>query len=145
VVPNSKSANAYQTTHVTTASPEKILLMLYEGAIKFTMIAKQRMVEKKIAEKGKYISKALAIIGELMNTLDHDKGGQLAADLENLYVFMMDKMIEGNIKNDVAAIECVENLLKTLFAACQALLCKLHSFKAIKMRSRKKHRNQNQT
>ena len=74
---NSKAFKAYQATNVTTAKPEKVLLMLYEGCIKFVRLAKTKMVEKKIAEKGKNISKALAIIAELINTLDHEVGGGL--------------------------------------------------------------------
>lgn len=110
---------AYQKTQVTTAKPEKILLMLYEGAIKFTKMAIIRMREKNIAEKGKYISKTLAIVSELMNTLDHEKGGQIAADLENLYMFMMDKLIEANMYNRVEDLEAVERLLTTLYGAWQ--------------------------
>lgn len=108
---------AYQKTQVTTASREKILLMLYEGAIKFIKIAQVRLREKNIPEKGRYISKTLAIISELMNTLDHGVGGQLASDLENLYLFMIDKLIEANIHNRVEDLEVVENLLTTLYSA----------------------------
>ena len=89
--------NRYQKTKVTTASREKVLLMLYEGAIRFTKLARTAMNDKKIADKGRYISKATAILSELMATLDHKVGGDLAQDLENLYVFMIDKLIEGNI------------------------------------------------
>lgn len=105
----------YQKTQVTTASRGKILLMLYEGAIRFTRQAHTALAQNKIAEKGKYISKATAILSELMATLDFKAGGQLAVDLENLYVFMIDKLIEGNIKNDPACLENVERLLKTLY------------------------------
>jgi flagellar protein FliS len=107
----------YQKTQVTTASREKVLLMLYEGAIRFTKHAVAAMKQKKIAEKGKYISKATAILSELMATLDFKAGGQLAVDLENLYVFMIDKLIEGNIKNDVECLTHVEQLLMTLYEA----------------------------
>ncbi|NBO39350.1 flagellar export chaperone FliS [bacterium] len=110
---------AYQKTQVTTAKPEKILLMLYEGAIKFTKMAILRMREKNVAEKGKFISKTLAIVSELMNTLDHEKGGQIAADLENLYMFAMDKLIEANMHNRVEDLEVVERLLTTLYTAWQ--------------------------
>jgi len=110
---------AYQKTHVTTASREKVLLMLYEGAIRFVKHAEVAMLEKKIAEKGKYISKATAILSELMATLDFKIGGQLAVDLENLYVFMIDKLIEGNINNDVECLRAVETLLRTLYTAWQ--------------------------
>lgn len=107
----------YQKTQVTTASREKVLLMLYEGAIRFTKHAHAAMKQKKIAEKGKYVSKATAIISELMATLDFKAGGQLAVDLENLYVFMIDKLIEGNIKNDPECLAHVEKLLLTLYEA----------------------------
>jgi flagellar secretion chaperone FliS len=116
------SFNAYQTTQVTTATPQKILIMLYEGAIKFIIIARQRMIEKKIAEKGKYIGKAIAIVSELMNTLDHDQGGQLAVDIENLYMFVNDKLIEGNIKNDIQCLDDAEKILKTLLTAWQDVI-----------------------
>jgi flagellar secretion chaperone FliS len=107
----------YQQTQVTTASREKILLMLYEGAIRFNKLAQNNMKENKIAEKGKYISKTTAILSELMATLDFKTGGKLAADLENLYVFMIDKMIEGNVKNDIKCLVDVEELLMTLYKA----------------------------
>ena len=106
---------AYQQTQVTTAKPEKILLMLYEGAIKFVKIANQKMRAKDVAGKGTYISKTMAIISELMNTLDHKVGGQLAQDLENLYMFMMDRLIEANIHNRIEDLEAVERLLITLY------------------------------
>lgn len=107
----------YQNTQVTTASREKILLMLYEGAIRFTKHAQVAMKDNKIADKGKYISKATAILSELMATLDFKVGGQLAADLENLYVFMIDKLIEGNINNDEKCLKVVEDLLMGLYTA----------------------------
>ena len=107
----------YQKTQVTTASREKILLMLYEGAIRFTKQARHAMVEKKIAEKGKYISKATAILSELMATLDFKVGGQLAHDLENLYIFMIDKLIEANIQNKTQPLDDVERLLNTLYSS----------------------------
>ena len=107
----------YQKTQVTTASKEKILLLLYEGAIRFIRHARVAMKENKIAEKGTNISKATAIISELMATLDFKVGGDLAVELESLYVFMIDKLIEANIKNDAECLDVVENLMRTLYVA----------------------------
>ncbi len=107
----------YQKTQVTTASREKVLLMLYEGAIKFTKQAKAAMNAGKVGEKGTYISKSTAILSELMATLDFKSGGQIAVDLENLYVFMIDKLIEGNINNDQECLDHVEKILMTLYQA----------------------------
>ena len=107
----------YQKTQVVTASREKILLMLYEGAIRFTKQARAAMNDKKIADKGKAISKATAIISELMATLDFKVGGQLAQVLENLYIFMIDKLIEANVYNKIECLDDVERLLNTLYSA----------------------------
>ena len=107
----------YQKTAVTTASREKILLMLYEGCIRFIRQAIVATDEKRLADKGKYISKATAIISELMATLDFKVGGELAVDLENLYVFMIDKLIEGNIENSSESLKQVEELMNTLYVA----------------------------
>lgn len=107
----------YQKTQVTTASKEKILLLLYEGAIRFIRHARVAMNEKNIAEKGKNISKATAIISELMATLDFKAGGDIAVELESLYVFMIDKLIEANIKNEPEGLDVVENLMRTLYVA----------------------------
>ena len=114
----------YQKTQVITASKEKILLMLYEGAVRFTKQAIVAMDAKKVAEKGKCISKATAILSELMATLDFKIGGQLAVDLENLYVFMIDKMIEGNINNDIQCLKHVEKILMTLHMASVLKNCR---------------------
>jgi flagellar protein FliS len=107
----------YRKTQVITSSKEKILLMLYEGAIRFTKHAHKDLLEGNIASKGKYVSKSTAILSELMATLDFEAAGDLARDLESLYVFMIDKLIEGNIKNDAECFVVVENLLRTLYDA----------------------------
>lgn len=112
----------YQKTAVTTASREQILLLLYEGAIRFVKQAIVAMEEKRIAEKGRTISRATAIISELMATLNFKVGGELAADLENLYIFMIDKLIEGNIDNRVECLHQVEGLLTTLYGAWKDII-----------------------
>ncbi|MBN8536256.1 MAG: flagellar export chaperone FliS [Deltaproteobacteria bacterium] len=106
--------NAYQkykASSVQTASKEKILLMLYEGAIKFTKLAIKAMEEKKIADKGYNIGRAYDIIMELNNTLDHKVGGEISQKLEALYVFMMKQYTEANFKNQV---EPLKNNLKII-------------------------------
>ena len=112
----------YQRNQVTTASREKILLMLYEGAIRFTKQAKKALEDGDIASKGRYVSRATAIISELMATLDFKRANDLAGDLENLYIYMIDKLIEGNVENKLEAFETVEGLLKTLYQAWKEVI-----------------------
>ncbi|BEH11563.1 MULTISPECIES: flagellar export chaperone FliS [Geobacter] len=106
--------NQYQNTQVGTASPEKILIMLYDGAINFSKIALERMEKKDLAGKGKYISKAQAIVSELMNTLNHDVGGGIAQRLEQLYIYVIDEYINANINNSPRALENAIRILTVL-------------------------------
>lgn len=104
----------YKQTSVQSASKEKILLMLYEGAIKFTKLAIKAAEEKKIADRGQNIGRAFDIIMELNNTLDHKVGGELSAQLEQLYLFMMDQYTKANISGSPeplrANLKIIENL-----------------------------------
>lgn len=120
--------NAYQkykTNSVQTASKEKILLMLYEGAIKFTKLAIKAMEEKKIADKGYNIGRAYDIIMELNNTLDHKVGGDISKKLEALYVFIMDQYTQANFKNQVEPLKnnlkIIENLYQGWIGAVEKI------------------------
>ena len=105
----------YKQASVMTASKEQILLMLYEGAIKFTKIAILAMEEKRIAERGTNILRAYDIIMELHTTLDHKVGGELAKQLEDLYLFMMDQYTKANIKSDVEPLKSNIKILENLY------------------------------
>src|SRR6185436_9568875 len=110
---NKAAYQKYKKTSVESASREKILLMLYEGAIKFTKLAIKAVEEKKIAERGQNIGKAFDIIMELNNTLDHKVGGKLASNLEQLYMFMTAELTKANVKADVEPLKQVVKLLET--------------------------------
>ena len=93
----------YQSNSVTTALPQDLTLMLYEGLIKFAMMAKRNIEQGNIQDKNTYIQKAQAIIMELQLTLN--KSISLSTDLNNLYDYMQGRLIDANIKNDVTAID----------------------------------------
>jgi len=104
----------YQNNQILSASPEQILILLYDGSIRFchqaihAMDAGQRTVQ---AEK---ISRAMAIVCEFANTLNHEVGGEIAADLDALYGFMTRELTRANLQNDRKALETVEGLLSGL-------------------------------
>lgn len=98
-----------------TASREQILLMLYEGAIKFTKLALKALEEKKIAERGRSIMRAYDIVMELQATLDHKVGGDLSKQLEQLYLFMMDQYTKANIKSDPEPLKSNIKILENLY------------------------------
>lgn len=93
----------YQTNSVTTALPQDLTLMLYEGLIKFSMLAKRAIEQKLIEQKNTNIQKAQAIILELQLTLNQSIA--LSKDLNNLYDYMQGRLIDANVKNDVLAID----------------------------------------
>ena len=111
---NNYGVNKYKQTSVTTASRGQVLLMLYEGAIRFCKQGIEAMQKKDLAEKGKYILKVQDIINELSVTLDHNVGGDISKELERLYVFMIDQLTQANITNDPKYFESVLKLLETL-------------------------------
>lgn len=111
----SYGAKKYKKTSVTTASKEKILLMLYEAAIKNLKLAKRAIEAKKISEKCTYITKAHDIISELSNTLDHNKSPEVSEQLQPLYSFCVNQLIKANIENDPKIIDSVLQVMSTLY------------------------------
>ena len=93
----------YQTNSVTTALPQDLTLMLYEGLIKFAMLSKRSIEQGLIEQKNMNIQKAQAIILELQLTLNQSIA--LSKDLNNLYDYMQGRLIDANVKNDVVAID----------------------------------------
>ena len=106
---------AYKKTSINTASKEQILLMLYQAAIKNCKKAMTAIEEKNIPKKGEYIGKFQDIIMELMNSLDHEVGGEISKELETLYEFMIHQSTQSNINIDKVPLEGVLNILTTLY------------------------------
>ncbi|MEN8189428.1 MAG: flagellar export chaperone FliS [Thermodesulfobacteriota bacterium] len=108
--------NQYQNNQIATASREQILLMLYDGAIRFCKQAKLAISNDAMADKGKYIGKAMAIISEFSNSLDHQVGGEIAANLDALYNYMLKELSDGNVNNNPDRIDTVCTMLCELRA-----------------------------
>lgn len=112
---NQYGAKAYHKTSVETASKEKIMLMLYEGCIRHLKRCRTAMEEKNYADKGLYLGKAQDIVNELSNSLNYEVGGDLARQLEGLYIHIFDQTTKANIENDPAKITHCIKLLETLY------------------------------
>ena len=104
----------YQQNQILSASPEQILVMLYDGAIRFTRQAMMGIEDNRSAMKAEGISRAMAIITEFANTLDHEIGGDIATELDALYSFMIRELTQANLKNDMDKLRVVEGLLVDL-------------------------------
>jgi flagellar secretion chaperone FliS len=106
--------NHYQQNQILSASPERLLLMLYDGAIKFTCQAIHGFEEDNLALAHHGIKKALAIISEFAETLNHEIGGEIAENLDALYTFMIRELTLANLRRDVDKLRTVEGLLRDL-------------------------------
>ncbi|MEL6180812.1 MAG: flagellar export chaperone FliS [Myxococcota bacterium] len=111
---NRKALLQYKKTRVSTTSRERILLMLYDGAIRFVEQARRAIEEGQAHIKGEKISRAHAIISELNSTLNHEAAPELCDNLQALYIFMLEKLTQANRNNDVEALAVVTDLLNTL-------------------------------
>jgi len=98
-------------TAVATASPHKLVLMLYDGAIDSIRSAKMYLQQQHMGGKASRISKALAIIDELDATLNHEAGGEIAANLAALYEYMTHRLVMANVDNRMEDLEAVERIL----------------------------------
>lgn len=118
--------NAYGQTQVSSsiesASPHKLVTMLYEGALIAIANARVQLERGDVAARGAAISKAIAIIDEgLKISVDMEAGGELAQNLHALYEYMSHRLLMANIHSDQAALEEVEKLLRELKSAWDSI------------------------
>lgn len=104
----------YQQTQIETAPPERLLLMLYDGAIRFCNTAKKAMEDKDPKTANVYCIKVQNILNELMVTLRMDVGGDLPRNLFDLYEYMHHRTVTANVYKDPKPLEEVAAHLKDL-------------------------------
>lgn len=112
---------AYQKTAVTTQSKGRLVVMLYEGAIRFVKLAKKEIEAHDYEAKGKYLSKAQDIIFELNAVLDMEAGGEIAQNLRSLYMYMNRRLSEANISLNSEILDEVIALLEELNKSWKAI------------------------
>ena len=106
---------AYKKTDVFTASKETVLLMLYEGAIRFLKSAIEASERKDVAERNRFIGKTQDIVNELSASLNHEVGGELSANLEMLYEFVSRSMINGMMEHKTQPLHDALKVLENLY------------------------------
>ncbi|WP_457595826.1 flagellar export chaperone FliS [Hydrogenimonas sp.] len=109
--------NTYAQNNVQIESPEKLIEMLYEGIIRFSSLAKRAIEIGDIEKRTYWINRAVAIFIELINSLDPEKGGDVAYYLEGLYNQQIKFLNEANIENSPEKIEIVLKVTRTLLEA----------------------------
>ena len=116
-----KGIAAYQDSAVTTQSKGRLIVLLYDGAIKFMKLAIKELEANNYEAKGRYINKARDIINELNAILDMNAGGEISTNLRKLYCCMYSRLSEANIKRDPKMIREVIELMEELNQSWKAI------------------------
>ena len=110
--PYNKYIKQYQTNNITTATPEKLMIMLFDGAVQFLQKAKSAIEEKNLQERATNIEAARKILRELMRTIDLENGNDVSKSLFKLYNRMAMKLIKANVSRNVSLIdEVIEDMI----------------------------------
>lgn len=104
--------NTYRNNSVNYASKEQLLLMLLEGGVKFSKIARQAIIDRNVKSAHENIIKTQNIFYELMATLDVNKGGEWVNALMQVYDFIVRRLVDANIKKDAAILNEVIYLIE---------------------------------
>jgi flagellar protein FliS len=111
---NVRGAEAYRRTEALSRSPLELVVMLYDGALRFTAQAREAAARGDIRGRADGVSRTLAIVAELQNTLKVDEGGDVARELDRLYTYVTERLLDATRHKDVNALDEVHKLLSTL-------------------------------
>lgn len=118
-------AKAYSSmqveTRITDASPHRLIQLLFEGALERIAQAKGAMQQKQWSRKGELIGKAVAILGGLQGSLVDAGDGELTANLDNLYDYMIRRLTQANLNNDSEILDEVTTLIGEIKGAWDAI------------------------
>jgi flagellar secretion chaperone FliS len=112
---------SYRKTNITTSDPVRLVIICYEGVIDNLKLAKEKMKEKNYEKKAKALIKAQDIIAELKCSLDFEKGGKIANNLESLYNYMLRRILQADLNKDIGPIDEVIKMFNELLSAWQAV------------------------
>ena len=113
-LPNNNPYNQYRETQIATANQGKLIVMLYDGAIKFLNIALENMDPKTYDVVNVNLLKTQDIISELLVSLNMEVGGEVSQNLFNLYMYFKRRLLEANMKKDPDIVKHTIKLLKDL-------------------------------
>ncbi len=111
----SQGYGKYKKTSIESASKEKVLLLLYEGAIRFVKQAKEANVNKNVKLRGEMIGRAYDIVMELASSLDFKMAPAVATNLEQLYIYMMEELTRANITGQEKHLDNTLKILGILY------------------------------
>jgi flagellar protein FliS len=114
---NHQGTAGYQRTRIITADRGKLVLLCYEGAITNLKMAKDHFRAKEFEAKGKAVQKSIDILHELIQCLDFQNGGEIAKNLNALYLYIIRRITEGEIHKDTKAFDDAIGILEEMMGA----------------------------
>ena len=130
--------NQYRKTQVATVDRGRLIVLLYEGAISFLTKAEASLVDGDIPGAANLINRAQDIIDELNASLNMDQGGDIAANLRRLYLFMGDQLVRAKVKAESEPLRDVARMLVTLNEAWREAVSKPEAREVLDHQSQKK-------
>jgi flagellar protein FliS len=112
--PSRRGIDIYRTTDAQTRSPVELVVLLYDGALRYAGEAKTAIARGDIAARRDAISRTLAIVSELQSTLDMERGGAIARSLDGLYTFLTSRLLDAGIRPAADTLDEVIRVLTPL-------------------------------
>ncbi|MBH0181827.1 MAG: flagellar export chaperone FliS [Nitrospira sp.] len=117
-------ARQYQQTQIMTSSSVQIVVLLYDAAIQSIELARVGIESNKLSDKGRFLGRAISIVGELNSVLDFEQGGEIAVSLRRLYDYILTELIAANTQNSVGHLDGPLRCLKTLREGWQEVVAR---------------------
>lgn len=117
VLPNQFGYQAYQKNKYETASPHRLILMLYDGALSNIRHAAEALDGRDAEAARRAILKAQDIVSELLSCLNVEQGGDIALNLRRLYLYVFNRLVQANVRKDRTILEEVDGILSDLRSA----------------------------
>lgn len=120
-------ANQYQQTQIMTSSRVQIVVLLYDAAVQSMELARHAIETNNLADKGRFLGRAISIVGELDCALDYEQGGEIARSLHRLYEYALAELVGANARNDARKLEGVLRCLNVLREAWREIAAQHHA------------------
>jgi flagellar secretion chaperone FliS len=122
LVSHHSSAGQYQQAQFATADRGRLLLLMFDGALRFLAQAEDGLRNDRVEEFVAQLGRAQAVIAELLHTLDHKAGGEIAAQLDRLYRFMLEHLVEANVRKSPRHVAEVRNVMAIIADSYRQIL-----------------------
>jgi len=124
MISSGRSAEQYRRAQFETADRGQLLLLVFDGGLRFLGQAREALERDDLAQFGHFLGRSQAVIAELLHTLDHEAGGEIARNLERLYRFMLEHLVEANLAKSVRHVDDVRRILGIIASAYREILAK---------------------